>query len=774
MSMLPYKTLLLLVFITLSDNVLNAQIPEFALNGSAIQTDDFCYELTQAVNTQFGSIWNFEQLNLNNDFTLNFLLNFGTQDEFGADGIYFALQPISTSLGGSGGGIGFDGIATSLGVEFDTWQNTDSADPFDDHLAVQMNGDVNHSGANNLEGPVNISATNTNVEDGNDHLVYIVWTASNQTMRIFFDCEIRLNYTGDIVNDIFGGDPNVYWGFTSATGGYNNLHKVCLLDADFFDLVSDTTICQGDAVELIAPIGESYVWSPEEGLDDPSSQTPIANPDTTTIYTVTVFDQCGTPNDHQLTVTVDPCIDCSANTEIVSLDSELIIFCPDSSVQLLATGASFYEWEANPTLSATDIPNPIATPDSSTWYYVTGYSAENCPTIDSIFLFASIPPNVPPVWETDVCNGIAQTIIIGDLADVSSWSYNWSPEDGLDNPNIYNPTATVSETTTYTATVTNSDGCPVTQIATINFTTEIDSIDFGTEELCVGGNTLLEINSLDFDEYEWEDNSTQSSLFVDTAGTYSVSLLNTTTGCQGFGQFEVTVEDQQVGIFPYIQTFCENDSLSISPPGSFQTYEWDNGSNETAIYVSNSGQSTVTLTDDQGCKSDFIISYETNPLPQPIIVGDTFFFVGQTSLLSTNQNYTSYEWSTGSTASQISVAEAGIYSVEVTDDQNCKGENSIEIFTEIPTTLLVPQAFTPNNDGINDLFRLISSETLNDFSIQIYNRWGLLLYEANHNDGWDGTYKNNNLPLGVYLYYMEATKNDGSVEEFKGNVSLIR
>lgn len=771
MSVSPLKVCLLFLIIVFH-NSLQAQIPVFQTNGNAIQVDDFCYELTQPINTQFGSIWNLDQLNLNNSFTLTFLLNFGTKDSDGADGIYFALQPISTSLGGSGGGIGFDGISPALGVEFDTWQNTDNADPFADHLAVQLDGDVNHSGANNLAGPVNISATTTNVEDGNDYLVYIVWTASNQTLRIFFDCELRLNYTGDIINDVFGGDPNVFWGFTSATGGSNNLHKVCLLDSDFFDLVSDTTICQGDVVELLAPPGDSYVWSPEDGLDDPNSQTPSANPNQTTTYTVSVFDQCGTPTDHQLTVAVENCIDCSANTEIVELNNTFISFCPDSSVQLEASGASFYEWAADPTLSATDISNPIASPDTTTWYYVTGYSADSCPTLDSILLFASLPPDIPETWETNVCNGITQTLTIGNLPDANGWTFSWSPTTGLDNPNIYNPIATVSETSTYTATVTTADGCPTTQIATINFTTDVENIDFGTVALCFGGSGVLDASPVSFDDFEWEDNSTQATLSVDTIGTYEVILLNTTTGCQGLGQFEVTMDDMEVTVQNNF-SFCEGDSIEISP-GNFQSYEWENGSEDAAIYVTNSGQSTVTVTDNQNCISQVIIPYETTPLPQPTIIGDTFFYVGQTSLLSTSQNYSSYDWSTGSTAPQISVAEAGIYSVEVSDDQNCKGEGNIEVFTEIPTTLLVPLAFSPNNDGTNDLFRLISSETLNDFSIKIYNRWGILLYQAEHNDGWDGTYKNKDVPLGVYLYYIEATKNDGSVEAFKGNVSLIR
>jgi len=771
MSVNPLKTILLITCIVFSNGVLSAQVPVFQVNGDAVQVDDFCYELTQAVNTQSGSIWNLNQLNLDSSFILKFLLNFGDSDS-GADGIYFALQPVSTSVGGTGGGIGFDGISPALGVEFDTYENIDNADLAADHLAIQINGDVDHNGPNNLAGPVPITDPLINVEDGNDHLVYIVWTASKQTLRILFDCAPRLIYLGDIINDVFNGDPNVFWGFTAATGGENNLHKVCLLDATFFDLISDTTICQGDTVQLLAPLGDSYTWSPEDGLDDPNSQTPMANPTQTTIYTITVLDQCGTPDAYQLTVTVEDCLDCVGNTEIVEIDSTFLTFCPDSSVQLQATGASSYEWTADPTLSATDISNPIVTPDTTTWYYVTGYSIENCPTIDSVLLFASLPPDVPANWETNVCNGITQTVNVGNLPNANGWTYSWFPTTGLDNPNIFNPTATVSETTVYTATVISAQGCPATQIATINFTNDVDSIDFGTVEICFGGKGVLDASIISYDDFEWEDNSIQPTLTVDTAGTYNVQLLNTETGCVGFGQFEVIEGDREIVVQNSV-SFCEGDSIEFLP-GNFQSYEWDNGSEEASIYVSSSGQSSVTVVDEQNCISELIFQHQVTPLPQPTIIGDTFFFVGQTALLSVNQNYAAYNWSTGATSAQISVAEAGVYTVEVIDDQSCKGTSSIEVFTKNPTTLLVPEAFTPNSDGINDMFRLISSEPLNDFSMKVFNRWGQLLYETDQNDGWDGTFNNKNVPIGVYLYFIEATKNDDTVEMFKGNVSLIR
>ena len=82
----------------------------------------------------------------------------------GADGLAFLLQQVSTSVGTSGGGLGYQGISPSFAVEFDTWQN--SSDPSYDHLAVQKNGDLNHNGANNLVPFTGFPPGNSNIEDG--------------------------------------------------------------------------------------------------------------------------------------------------------------------------------------------------------------------------------------------------------------------------------------------------------------------------------------------------------------------------------------------------------------------------------------------------------------------------------------------------------------------------------------------------------------------------------------------------------------------------------
>lgn len=236
---------------------------QYILNGSATQNSCNCYTITPQQFTQSGSVWNANKINLNSSFDYNFNVFLGCQDANGADGIVFILQPISTSLGSSGGGMGFEGISPSIGVALDTWQNIENNDPAYDHVSIQANGVISHG--SDLAGPVQASQTNTNIEDCAWHDFRIRWNAATLTLDVFFDGVLRVSYTGNLVSNYFNGDPNVYWGFTAATGGANNLQQFCTALDPAFTTVPNDAVCFGTPVTFadnsvsFAPI-QSWYW----------------------------------------------------------------------------------------------------------------------------------------------------------------------------------------------------------------------------------------------------------------------------------------------------------------------------------------------------------------------------------------------------------------------------------------------------------------------------------------------------------------------------------
>ena len=97
---------------------------QYTINGNATQDNCHCYTLTQSINTQQGSVWNNTKIDLSQSFDFTFQVFLGCTDFNGADGIAFVLQPISTSVGTNGGGMGFEGISPSVAVTLDTYQNS--------------------------------------------------------------------------------------------------------------------------------------------------------------------------------------------------------------------------------------------------------------------------------------------------------------------------------------------------------------------------------------------------------------------------------------------------------------------------------------------------------------------------------------------------------------------------------------------------------------------------------------------------------------------------
>ena len=96
-------------------------------------------------------------------------------------------------------------------------------------------------------------------------------------------------------------------------------------------------------------------------------------------------------------------------------------------------------------------------------------------------------------------------------------------------------------------------------------------------------------------------------------------------------------------------------------------------------------------------------------------------------------------------------------------------------YQELPADILYcPNAFTPNGDGTNDVWK-VRSETVKSIAIHIYDQWGELLFTSTSIDnGWDGTYKGHKEPVGVYVYYVDAVMNDGQNIKRKGSITLLK
>ncbi|TNF32405.1 MAG: PKD domain-containing protein, partial [Bacteroidetes bacterium] len=348
---------------------------QYQINGDANQISCNCYQLTEDVPFSGGSVWNVNQINLNNPFNYNFEVWLDCS-EWGADGIAFVLQPVNITQGGGSSSLGYGGINPSLIVEVDTWPNdVTMQDPPEDHIAIMRNGDSNHGSANNLAGPVVASSTQNNIEDCAWHTVQVVWEPSLNTLAVFFDGVFRTSYTGNIINTIFGGNPMVYWGWTGGTGSESADQRFCNSILPDYTLNS-AAHCVGDAVTFsdasLTSSGNitNYTWNFGDGTT--GSGAPVTHTYSTagTFNVNMTITTEGCTEDTVIPIVIDP-------TPVVNLGPDIDL-CTGESVQLNSPntlGSGTYVWSPTTALSSGTAPSPTTSATSTTNYSLTFISS---------------------------------------------------------------------------------------------------------------------------------------------------------------------------------------------------------------------------------------------------------------------------------------------------------------------------------------------------------------------------------------------------------------
>ncbi len=209
-------------------------LKEFIVSADAKQEGDQCFNLTPAEVWKGGSVWYRNQVDLRQSFDMQLDLHLGCKD-YGADGIVFIFHP-NLQTGFEGEGIGFGGLQPSIGIEMDTYQNHNLNDPGYDHVALMRDGKINHH--DGITEPIPLRADYGDVEDCQSHKVRVQWNPKTLILNFQFDQSSRISQRIDLIDDIFKGDPIVYWGFTAATGGEHNQHRICIEQTDFLEVAS--------------------------------------------------------------------------------------------------------------------------------------------------------------------------------------------------------------------------------------------------------------------------------------------------------------------------------------------------------------------------------------------------------------------------------------------------------------------------------------------------------------------------------------------------------
>lgn len=354
----------------------------------------------------------------------------------------------------------------------------------------------------------------------------------------------------------------------------------------------NTLICQGGlGVQIGTPAipGNTYAWSPTTGLSDPNIAQPFANPNSTTLYTLTVANNAeGCFSTDAITVTV-------SNGEAVDAGSNQIV-CLNSTVQIGTsppeTGYS-YSWSPATGLNNPNIAEPTATVTDTITYTVTVTSPTGCIVQDTVALMPSIPI-VDAGEDITTCPNI--DVIIGTAA-LPGYSYLWSPTTGLDNPNLAQPTLSTSANQVYTLTATDANDCDATD--QIMVSVQSVSVDAGPDQsICSAGVTIgTPTQGSDF-TYSWSPanslnnaNVAQPIATPNTETMYTVTITQLSTGCTASDV--VTVTPATTTDAGPDRIVCQGESVLLGTPGlQGLSYSW---SPATGLDNPNIAQPTATV-----------------------------------------------------------------------------------------------------------------------------------------------------------------------------------
>jgi gliding motility-associated-like protein len=352
--------------------------------------------------------------------------------------------------------------------------------------------------------------------------------------------------------------------------------------------------------------------------------------------------------------------------------------------------------------------------------------------------------------------------------------------------------------------VTDANGCP-SQSGSESINVPLDNnltLNMGTAPtICQGTDTTLSIGT-NGTSFAWTPAAGLSSTTVEdpvvsptTSTTYT---LRVGLGiCTRTGTLDVTVLPAPVPDAGGPDTTCYGKTITLTGSGGVQ-YTWMpstfllNPDVADPLVVDPTSTTTYSLSviDKNGCKS-LRPSYVTLVVlaPYPVFAGnDTSVMVGQTVPLNAvdvaGVGFDAYVWTPVSGLSNPDIADPtasfsaiGVYTyvVTATAPNGCSGSDSVTIKVYALADIFVPSAFTPNNDGHNDLLHALPV-SIRDFKyLTVFNRWGQRVFTTtNPGIGWDGTFNGTEMPVGTYVWMAAGVDYTGKLIERKGTVILIR
>ena len=561
-----------------------------------------------------------------------------------------------------------------------------------------------------------------------------------------------------------------------------------------FDLTNaiagPVTICEEDTVVLRGTSNYSnsitWQWTPAATVESPANDTTRVYPMVNTTYTLRTRwgNNCIATKTH--TINVTPLARPNAGPDA------FVCSGGQTATQLSASGGLTYSWTPVAGLSNPNIANPIASPTVPT-FYVVAVGVAGCPKLktDTVFVNVGTVPVFSTLNDTLIC--ITDTL---QLTTSGTGNYLWSPNYMISSTTAASPLVSPDVATWYYVTLTDAVGCKNKDSVFVDVKSGV-ALNAGADTtICQTDGFILNTVS-DALSYQWSpptylNQSNIKNPLATPLTTTTYHVIASIGKC--FSEDDITIK-----VVPYPAAnagpdtyICTGFSAQLNASGG-SSYAWSPATflsdrfvpNPVSIRPNASIQYIVTVRDVLGCPKPVKDTVWVKVYPSVVADAgprDTTVVLDEPLLLNASGGI-SYVW-TPSTwlndayiGTPVALPQDDIqYIVTATTAEGCVGRDSILVkLYKVDPDMYVPSAFTPNNDGNNDVLRpiLLGMKDLNYF--RVYNRWGVLMFSTSEKGkGWDGKYNGKAQDPATYVWMAEGVTYKGQTRKKKGYAILIR
>lgn len=545
----------------------------------------------------------------------------------------------------------------------------------------------------------------------------------------------------------------------------------------------------------------------------------------TTYYISAVLTTTDMSSNPILDETLNPCIVVAPGTPIIfipepaatlMLDSDSICLGDDVNLTFNITGIGTYDIEYSD--------------GNSTFYPLTGISNGHIETISplqsSIFSLAGITSNLAPACSNNMDTGSSNLAVISPPAidnlevicssdqatytvsfDILNYTSDFSinGDGGSVSGNTFTSLPLINETTYYFE-INNGNACPslvITDVGSCTCATDVSVLISVTQPISCANEEdgIIEASNINGEapfSYLWNSGQTTPQIINLSSSNYGVTMTDA-SGCEYSSTIFLDAPLPITGTVTTQDASCygEDDGLIIieNTTGGAGNYQFsiDNQPpvNINEFYNLLAGIYSIDIIDENDCQATYpatinepsLLVVELGP-EQSISLGNSINIMPQTN----RDSFTFYWESDDNTICNdcwnqiITPSNTDTYTINIIDNNGCEASDAIKIVVSNERQVYLPSAFSPNGDGLNDIFTVYSGDNvLQILKLQIYDRNGNLVYQDKNlfSDtetarGWNGMYNGQEAQVSVYVAVAEVLFIDGATKIFKGDLTLMR